>query len=93
HLWVGADYLPKIKGKYTNAPGQFPYDMDDFALIDGYYSITIENPPSEFYVAAHAVVRMYEIMDCYHDQIFLIPTLKGLFNSGQLLRLLSTFCQ
>jgi len=64
HLWVGSTMLPKLKGnKYTNAPGQFPYDMADFTSdgTDGYYiDLTVSG---EFFVAAHAVVRMYEIVD------------------------------
>lgn len=62
HLWVGADKLPKVKGKYTNSPGLFPYAMADFTADgSGGYTLVIENPPTSFYVAAHAVVRMYEI--------------------------------
>ncbi|MDD2458269.1 MAG: SdrD B-like domain-containing protein [Eubacteriales bacterium] len=64
HLWVGSSMLPIVKGnKYTNAPGQFPYDMADF-MEDGtggyYIDLTVDR---NFYVAAHAVVRMYEIVD------------------------------
>jgi hypothetical protein len=63
HLYVGKDYLPKKNGKYTNSPGLFPYDMSHFTPDgSGGYSLTI-TVNDNFYIAAHAVVRMYEIMD------------------------------
>ncbi|NCC76103.1 MAG: hypothetical protein EOM08_06680 [Clostridia bacterium] len=64
HLWVGSTMLPKTKNnKFTNAPGLFPYDMGDFTAdgTGGYYiDLTVSG---NFYVAAHAVVRMYEIVE------------------------------
>ena len=57
-------------GKYTASPGLFPYQMSD-GVPDGTggYTFTI-NPATSpyfsgsrdsFYIAAHAVVRMYEV--------------------------------
>lgn len=66
HFFIGRgedNKLPKAKNKYTNAPGQFPYDESDGDMSsDGmYFEMTI---PFEFlediYIAAHGVVRIYE---------------------------------
>lgn len=61
HLFVGenGEMLPRdSKGKYTNAPGQFPYAFDDGTLNEGSWSITIDDLEGPIYVAAHAVVRI-----------------------------------
>lgn len=56
HLYVGADPLPvKGNGRYTVAPGQYPFINEQLAGadIDVY---TIEGLSGEVYVVAHAVV-------------------------------------
>jgi hypothetical protein len=51
HVWIGETPLPTLKkGSYTDAPGQMKY-------VDGQI-ITLNNP-SQIYVAAHSVVRIY----------------------------------
>lgn len=47
HLWVGNDILPKVKGKYTTAPGQFPYTGNP---------ITVTGLSGNIRIAAHSVV-------------------------------------
>jgi hypothetical protein len=67
HLYVGESMLPMRKnGKYTNAPGQFPYDHGDGVFSNSDKTFTIEltyeelmlEPGDYFYIAAHAVVMM-----------------------------------
>lgn len=48
HLYVGNDILAKKNGKYTTAPGQYPYS--------GESSFTIDGLSGEIYVVAHSVV-------------------------------------
>jgi hypothetical protein len=51
HLWVNVDYLPKKKGKYVAAPGQYTYNG---LFTDG---LAHSVPASgTIYVAAHGVV-------------------------------------
>jgi hypothetical protein len=51
HVWIGETPLPTLKkGSYTDAPGQMKY-------VDGQI-VTLTNP-SQIYVAAHSVVRIY----------------------------------
>ena len=51
HVWIGQTPLPQTKkGVYTDAPGQMKY-------TDGQI-VTINNP-SQIYVAAHSVVRIF----------------------------------
>lgn len=51
HVWIGSTPLPETKkGAYTDAPGQLRYK-------DG--QIVTLNNPSQIYVAAHSVVRLY----------------------------------
>lgn len=66
HFFIGSgedNMLPKVKNKFTNSPGQFPYDESDGDMSsDGkYFEMTI---PFEFlediYISAHGVVRIYE---------------------------------
>ncbi|MDW7658531.1 MAG: SdrD B-like domain-containing protein, partial [Bacillota bacterium] len=72
HLWVGSTPLPMKKlGKTTiqvASPGQFPYKWTGTATNS--YTFTIDVSKSKFitnediiYIAAHADVRMYEIID------------------------------
>jgi hypothetical protein len=62
HLWVGDTMLPITKkGKVTNSPGQFP--DDDWYVSSSDYSQTFHIEGLEgqnIYIAAHAVVRIYE---------------------------------
>ncbi|MCD4729837.1 MAG: hypothetical protein K8R74_04500 [Bacteroidales bacterium] len=50
HLFIGenGEMLPRKKGKYTTAPGQFPYS--------GQSSYTIDGLSGDIYVVAHSVV-------------------------------------
>lgn len=55
HLYVGNDILPKDKGEYTVAPGQYPDIHEELggASSDSY---TVEGLSGDIYVVAHAVV-------------------------------------
>lgn len=55
HLFVGNQILPLKKGKYTTAPGQFPYKHENLngATSDTY---TISGLSGNIYIAAHSVV-------------------------------------
>ena len=65
HLWVGSNVLPKKKGIFTSAPGQFPYG-ENIGFEPGQTMETSwiwESCPNKhftgnIYVAAHAVVWM-----------------------------------
>jgi len=48
HLFVGDEMLPRKKGQFTTAPGQFPYS--------GQSSYTIDGLSGDIYVVAHSVV-------------------------------------
>jgi len=48
HLYVGDEMLARKKGKFTTAPGQFPYS--------GQQSYTIDGLSGDIYVVAHSVV-------------------------------------
>lgn len=55
HLYVGNEIVPKLdNGKYTVAPGQYPYAHDLNGTKADYY--TIENVSGRIYVIMHAVV-------------------------------------
>jgi len=55
HLYVGSLILPKKNGKFTTAPGQFPYKHENLngASTDTY---SISGLPNNIYVAAHSEV-------------------------------------
>ncbi|HEX2967533.1 MAG TPA: hypothetical protein VHO46_00395 [Bacteroidales bacterium] len=55
HLYVGNEIVPRLpNGKYTVAPGQYPYSHDlDGAKADYY---TVENVSGSIYVIMHAIV-------------------------------------
>jgi hypothetical protein len=58
HVWIGSTPLPKKKGKYTNAPGQFNFNT--YSALGG-NSYEVLAPAGSFsgeiYVAAHSVVE------------------------------------
>lgn len=54
HLYVGNTILPVKNGKYTVAPGQYPYSHDLTNARADYY--TINNVSGTIYVIMHAVV-------------------------------------
>lgn len=54
HLYVGNTIVPVKNGKYTVAPGQYPYSHDLANAKADYY--TIENVSGSIYVIMHAVV-------------------------------------
>lgn len=55
HLYVGNNILYTVKGKFTTAPGQFPYKHTN---LNGATSdvFTIEGLTGDIYIAAHSVV-------------------------------------
>jgi hypothetical protein len=55
HLYVGNQILPMFKGKYTTAPGQFPYKHENLngVTTDTY---NISGLSGSIYVAAHSEV-------------------------------------
>ncbi len=55
HLYVGNDILPKKKGKYTTAPGQFPYKHENLNGVSS-DTYTITGFSGNIYIAAHSVV-------------------------------------
>lgn len=57
HLYVGKLPLPKVKGVYTAAPGQFPINPKGVYGTTT-WSITVKNLSGPIYVAAHMVVRI-----------------------------------
>ena len=61
HLWVGDTELPETRRGYTAAPGQFNYsaypDANEYTFN---FDVT---ELSDVYVAAHAVVCCYEVME------------------------------
>jgi hypothetical protein len=59
HLWVGNEVLPRDKwGRFTAAPGQFPYHESDGSGTDDYWTWEGCGFNDPIYVAAHAVVLM-----------------------------------
>jgi hypothetical protein len=60
HLWVGDEVLPRDKyGRFTNAPGQFPYGTSfDSGAKDDYWTWESCGFNGNIYVAAHAVVLL-----------------------------------
>lgn len=54
HLYVGNTIVPMKNGKYTVAPGQYPYSHDLTNAKADYY--TVENVSGSVYVIMHAVV-------------------------------------
>lgn len=52
HLFVGDDFLPKKKNKYTTAPGRFPYSGESTYTID-------VSDFDDVYIVAHSVVCGY----------------------------------
>jgi hypothetical protein len=53
HLYVGSQILPKKNGKFTTAPGQFPYKHEN---LNGVLSdtFTINGLSGNIYIAAHS---------------------------------------
>lgn len=53
HLYVGSQILPKKNGKFTTAPGQFPYKHEN---LNGLFSdtFTINGLSGNIYIAAHS---------------------------------------
>ena len=62
HFYIGENELPELKnGKYVNSPGQFPYNESNGVFSDGnkHFEMTISfDSMDEFYIAAHAVVKV-----------------------------------
>ncbi len=69
HFFIGNDMLPKVnKNKYTNSPGQFPFD-DSYGDYDSDNRFSMTLTPEDLmdidftkdiYISAHGVVRIYE---------------------------------
>ncbi len=55
HLYVGNQILPKKNGKYTTAPGQFPYKHENLGGVSS-DSYTITGLSGNIYIAAHSDV-------------------------------------
>ncbi|MCB1047340.1 MAG: hypothetical protein KDC10_09070 [Calditrichaeota bacterium] len=66
HLWVGDDLLPRNhRNRYTAAPGQFPYPVEEFDGNVQEYTIEVDDLDGLIYVVAHAVVSGdYSDGDC-----------------------------
>ena len=61
HLWVGDTELPETRRGYTAAPGQFNYSAyPDDTEYTFYFDVS---ELEEIWVAAHAVVCCYEVME------------------------------
>jgi uncharacterized repeat protein (TIGR01451 family) len=63
HLYIGKEKLPKVRGKLTTSPGQFPYSATVNSAPGGTYTFEISIADlklngDEVYIAAHAVVNM-----------------------------------
>ncbi len=68
HFFIGNYKLPMKGKKYTNAPGQFPFD-DSYGDYDSDNRFSMTLTPEDlmgidfikdFYISAHGVVRIYE---------------------------------
>ncbi len=55
HLYVGNDPLPTKNGKYTTAPGNYPYKHDPLNDVTT-NTYTVTGLSGDIYVVAHAVV-------------------------------------
>jgi hypothetical protein len=55
HLYVGNTILPLKKGKYTTAPGQFPYKHENLNGVSS-DTFTINGLSGNIYIAAHSEV-------------------------------------